>query len=343
MSSRTRRLLCAVVLLGLAGAIDAADPAGATEPSAAPPMASAFTAFWAAAKGRPFEEQLALWDRLIEQPRQDLYASVVWETRTRADWKTRKARLLKERFGELARIGDRIPAAIQALEAAVLEHAGGFRTLFPDAPLRPAFQVVLAPNLDGKSGLLGDGTPVLVFAVDSLVLEGADTAVLLPHELFHLYHATRAGIRNDGVMPGASVLLPLFAEGLATYVSGLLAPGRTDRQLLLQEDLGEIPDGRLEEIAGRFQVDAEKLALDPGPSEPFVRWFSASPRQQQPGLPNRTGYWLGLQLVRHLRRSHSLGQLASWPPGRAQAEALAALTAMSRSAAPAPHAAPQAK
>jgi hypothetical protein len=42
-------------------------------------IAASFDAFWAAARDRPFTEQQEAWDRLIERPRRDLYASVVWE------------------------------------------------------------------------------------------------------------------------------------------------------------------------------------------------------------------------------------------------------------------------
>jgi hypothetical protein len=214
-----------------------------------PSIAESFAAFWTAARNRPFADQEVAWDKVIEQPRQDVYASVVWEVRDNPQWKEGRERLLRQRFPEYSTVSDRIPATARMLESDIPAQVRRFRRLFPDAPARPLVQLVLAPNFDAKSGVLGNGIPVLVFAVDSLILERADMSVIFPHELFHLYHANHAGIQNDGVMQGADLTLPLFAEGLATYVSSVLAPDHSDGQLLLQNNLGTIPVTRLPEVA----------------------------------------------------------------------------------------------
>jgi len=320
-----RRLLAPCAL---GTALFIAGPAAAAGDREPLPVAGSFHRFWSRAEGRPFEAQLRLWDRLIEQPRQGLYGTAVWETRDHPDWRARKIRLLRGRFADYARIASRIPGAEQALTAGLPGQAARFRALFPDAAVHPAIRLVLAPNFDAKSGVLEDGTPILLLAVDSLVLEHADTGILLPHELFHLYHAAHAGVLNDGVMPGATLLLPLFAEGLATQVSSVLAPGHTDGQLLLQEDLSALPPARLPEIARRFLADADRPAVDPAHPEAFRRWFNASPAGSRDGLPDRTGYWLGLQVVRHLEKAHTLQEMASWPPARAQTEARGALRSL---------------
>jgi hypothetical protein len=58
----------------------------AADESAGSSVAASFAAFWQAAKGHPFAQQLDAWDRDIEAPRRDLYASVVWETSRHQDW-----------------------------------------------------------------------------------------------------------------------------------------------------------------------------------------------------------------------------------------------------------------
>lgn len=298
------------------------------EDRATVPVATAFEDFWRVARDRPFEEQLSAWDRLIESPREELYASAVWEKPTHPNWREQKRRLLEARFGDYRRLAEELPKMARAVQAELPGRMVRFRRLFPDAPLQAPVQLVLAPNFDAKSGLLRDGSPVLVLSVDSLLLEHADLEVLFPHELFHLYQARRAGIENDGVMRDADLTLPLFAEGLATYVSALLAPGHSDGELLLQENLGKIPIARLPEIARRFLKDASAGAADPAHPEPFKRWFNAGVKRDASDLPDRTGYWLGLQVVRELKRTHSLRELASWSPQRAQRETRAVLGAL---------------
>jgi hypothetical protein len=317
--------LSAAMLLAPAGMDVAAASTNQT-----PSIASSFDAFWSAAGDQPFERQEALWDQVIEQPRGDLYASVVWETQHYPQWKDGKDRLLRQRFGAYPRVRLEISAAAQALQADIPTQASRFRELFPDAPAHPSIQLVLAPNFDAKSGILSNGSPVLVLAVDSLVLEHADMGVIFPHELFHLYHAKHAGIQNDGVMPDADLTLPLFAEGFATYVSSVLSPGHSDGQLLLQHNLGALPVARLPEIAKRFLADASEKAIDPVDREAFGRWFMASKQNYQPDLPNRAGYWLGFHLIRQLRRHYSLRELASWSASKAQVQTRAALLEMAR-------------
>lgn len=298
----------------------------------ATPIATAFGTFWSAAQGQPFEKQLTLWDTLIEQPRQGLYDWVVWEKRDNPNWEKEKAAALKARFADYTRIGIQVPAAARALEADIPAQAARFRVLFPDASANPSVAVVLAPDFDSKSGVLADGTPVLALSIDTLILEKADSSILFPHELFHLYDATHAGITNDGVMPGAKLTLPLFEEGLATYVSSLVSPGHTDGQYLLQNSLGALPATRLPEVAKRFLADADQPAINPADnSMADYRWFAGNDTAYQPDLPNRSGYWLGLNLIRQMAKSHSLQEMASWSPAKAQAETRTALVEMADS------------
>lgn len=299
-------------------------PAAWAAPSA-PSIDTPFEAFWRAAAGQPFVRQEQLWDRLIEGPRHDLYASIVWEQQHHPDWRIRKQRLLRTRFAHYPRLAPHLCTETRELQAALAKQQVRFRRLFVDAATHPSVAIVLAPNFDAKSGVLPDGTPVLAFAVDSLWLERANLDIVVPHELFHLYHAQHAGIRNDGVMPGADLTLPLFEEGLATYVSGRLAPGHSDGELLLQDDLGAIPLHQLPVVARRFLADAHAKAIDPAHPQAFRRWFNAAATPYQSDLPNRTGYWLGLQLIRQLRKTWSLAQIAAWSPAQAEAHTLAAL------------------
>ena len=289
-----------------------------------PPLADSFQAFWSAAQGKTFQEREALWDKDIEGPRQELYDWVVWEKRDNPQWQKEKTYALKARFAAYPRISGQIPAEIRTLEAAIPAQATRFRTLFPDAPANPSVVVVLAPDFDSKSGVLSDGKPVLALSIDTLILEKADTSILFPHELFHLYDADHAGITNDGVMPGSNLTLPLFEEGLATYVSTQVTPGHTDGQYLLQNSLGALPAERLPDAARRFLADADQPAVG---SKAYAKWFEGNDTPMQPDLPNRAGYWLGLNLIRQMVKIHTLQEMASWSPAKAQEETRAALLA----------------
>lgn len=328
MGQRSRVLMAA---LFAAGATASAVSARAVQRATIPSIATSFQAFWAAARGKPFDQQLALWNRDIEGPRKVLYRSVVWEVRDIPNWRQWKSQGLKARFGEYPRIAAGIPTEVATLQRAVRVDTGRIRKLFPDASAAPSVALVLAPDFDSKSGVLPDGRPVLALAVDTLLLEKANLDILLPHELFHLYDAQHAGVMNDGVMPDTSLTLPLFAEGLAVYVSSQVSPGHSDGQYLLGKRLGELPASRLPAAARAFLADASSMTIDPkthGLSPAFARWFEGSRTARNAPFPNRAGYWLGLNLIRRLRAMYSLQQMASWTPAEAQRRMRAALAAM---------------
>lgn len=320
MMASGSKVLCLILLLaGIA-------PASGTD---APAITASFAAFWSAAAGKPFLQQEQVWDRTIEAPRRDIYDTVVWEKQHDPYWQARRQIWLRARFAKYPALATAIPAEVHALQDAIARQSVRFKALFPNADTHPPVTILLAPNFDAKSGVLGNGKPVLAFAADSLLLEHAHLDIVVPHELFHLYHAQHAGIRNDGVMPDALLTLPLFEEGLATYVSGELAPGHTDGELLLEDELGAIPSSRLPEIARRFLADARSKAIDPEHPDVFRRWFNAAPKPYQQGLPNRSGYWLGLQVIRHLRHTYTLAQIAAWSSAQAEAKVMTALQQMS--------------
>ena len=91
-----RRALAGVLLAStLAGPVQAGESAAAS-------AAVAFEAFWSRAEGQPFDVQVALWNRVVEAPRQALYETAVWETRDHPDGRARKVGLLRQRFAELS-------------------------------------------------------------------------------------------------------------------------------------------------------------------------------------------------------------------------------------------------
>jgi|SRR6185312_3262539 len=316
------------VILSLAAGMTAAAYACASLAEASPSLSDSFQAFWRAAQGKPFSDQEALWDKYIESPRQDVYDSIVWEKRDYPNWRKAKDANLALRFASYPKIGDQIAAAASSLASAIPVQAKKFQQLFPDASAEPPVVMVLAPDFDSKTGVLTGGKPVLALSVDTLLLEKADVSILFPHELFHIYDATQAGITNDGVMPGADLTLPLFEEGLATYVSTLVEPGHTDAEYLLQGSLGALPTSRLGDAARRFLADAGQPAIESATSKAYGRWFESSNIPFQADLPNRSGYWLGLNLIRQMVKSHSLQEMAAWSPAKAQQETHAALTLM---------------
>jgi hypothetical protein len=294
-------------------------------------LAAEASAFWRAAKGAPFDEQLALWDRIVERPHADLYDQVVWETARHPDAAAHKRDALAARFAQEAPLADDLPRRFEELERLARQQWARFRARFPDMPTDVPIYAVLSPTFDAKGAVLAAPEPrvVLVFAVDTLALGHENVDVLFPHELFHVHHAVVSGFRNDGVMPDVDLVIPLWEEGLATYVSSLFQPDAEDGALLLQDDLGRVPAGELPSLARAFLRDADAKAIDRVHPEIFARWFMAGAPRVTPGVPNRCAYLLGLHVARRIARTTSLAEMVGWRPAEAHTHALEALRAMS--------------
>jgi hypothetical protein len=238
---------------------------------------------------------------------------------------------LEKRFAAYASSFAEIDRAFRRFPARVEVEVARFKTLIPDLPANLSIVAAPSPTFDAKSALLGgeSGTVVLAFAVDTLVLEHADLDLIFPHELFHAYHAQKRRFLNDGVMADATLPIPLWEEGLATYVSSLLNPTATDGQLLLDPTLENVSKSDLAWLAARFEEQAGERVLLSGRTDTFKLWFSVGPKRIRDDLPNRCGYLLGLHVARLLARDHELRAMIDWPPTTAREKVLATLTRIS--------------
>jgi hypothetical protein len=189
----------------------------------------------------------------------------------------------------------------------LLRHQRTFADSFPDFAYDGT--VFFYPSLYVRDGgtMAFPPSSALMFGVDMIArLNGpeADLGVLFHHELFHLYHAQQLRARQSGPPP---FFMRVWGEGLATYASGRLNPGRSDVDLLLQDStLAREGTARLPRLAA-ILLDHMETAPDS-----IVRAF-----QQGGGrgaafteIPPRSGYLVGLVVARELGRRRSVRELA---------------------------------
>ena len=275
-----------------------------------------FVRFWQEAKFKPFSQQLQLWNLIIEEPHQPFFDFAVWEKQFRPNWSETKALALKSRLALYPELYAATLKAYETFPQVTQVQIERFKKIIPDfEPNFPVYAVV-APNFDAKSAVISPdkNSIALVIALDSIALEKANLDILFPHELFHAFHAQRSGFLNDGVMPGTSILVPLWEEGLATYVSGLANPDAKDEQLLFDPDFRKSKKEDLRWLAGKFLEQMSQKTLNPAPTDAFKSWFSVGKLRLREDLPNRSGYFLGLRVVREVAKTHSLKEMIEWRP-----------------------------
>lgn len=190
-------------------------------------------------------------------------------------------------------------------------HVEHFQAEFPDFR-RDQAPIYLMPSLFSFDGHLQpwQGKLPLFIGIDGIVRfhgAGANLAVLLDHESFHLYQAQ---VLPDLIMDGnAPLYASLWTEGIATYVSERLNPGASLEQVLLDDHkLAQVDGATVRNLAAKLIP-----VLDSTTPEDAGRFFSAGHTGPEPA---RSGYLIGLMVARSIGNDMPLAQLPRIPPAK---------------------------
>lgn len=191
---------------------------------------------------------------------------------------------------------------------------GTFRKAFPDYTCKTPISFGLSLYMfDGNQSADTPGQPRMRFGVEMITLlhPPQELPPFFQHELFHIYLAQTV---NSDALSGADqpVWWALWDEGLATYVSWKLNPKLSAAEIFwMPRDMDTQMQPKLAEAARLMLPDLDG-------KEGYSRWFTAS--SNPPGLPPRSGYYLGYLLAKRLDRG-DLAALARIPPEQVQREA----------------------
>jgi len=194
--------------------------------------------------------------------------------------------------------------AEQTLEREIPGYIARFRKSFPDFECDfPIYLMISLGHMDGAGRVVG-GRPALVLGVE--VIDRIETTMQWPvffaHELFHRYNYRVAGFSDDP-SDRQPIWRTLWAEGLATYMSGELNPDRPLSDVMIfPPDLAERAAPQIERLA-RVLRDNDA----PNPSL-YAEYFEAGSAKN--GTPPRAGYYVGYRIASLAARKYSLYQLA---------------------------------
>jgi Predicted Zn-dependent protease (DUF2268) len=178
-----------------------------------------------------------------------------------------------------------------------------FSNAFLDyAPTTPVYFTVSLFGFSGGMNVSGEATG-LYFGIDELartLQSNANLKIIVEHELFHQYRYQ--------IAPAMSVNRTAWAymweEGLATYVSRQMSPGcSVDDALIVPSRLSELAKPHLRKLAQRI-IDQ----LDSTDPNNVSELFSLD--RSPPGMPTRSGYYLGFRIAELVGINRSLTQLA---------------------------------
>lgn len=299
-------------------------------------LGPAFEKFWGVAKDKNFNEQLKLWDSLVEKSYQPFYDGMVWQKNENPKWEERKIRRLKEFFPKYHSLHDQMKIGFEQFDGVLKKQIGRFTQFFPDANFDLPIYAAPTATFNGKGSEGGDpgdplGKTVLAFGIDMITDRNDNPDVLYSHELFHIYHTSAAGVNEKVFMSEGRLTLPLWLEGLATYVSQQMNPQASLSSILMDKKLPLVTKQQIRSLAHFFLTEANEKAFDSEKPDVYKKWFVIDPQfNLGPKLPQRCGYLLGLAVSEHLAQKNTLQAMVHWSVAEAHQQVIKALSEIAK-------------
>jgi hypothetical protein len=273
-----------------------------------------FENFWAKASNLPFNDQLKLWDEMVENPNADFYEGLVNGSEHDPDWKTRKTKRLQEAFVSYKTDYPEILKLFNNFEITLNSQINKYKQYFPDAEFNVPIIAMPGASFNGKGGETKKHETVLAFGVDIIHQLKGNTDILYSHELFHIYHVKKANITAQTFMSTGKMTLPLLLEGLASFASHKLNPNASMEEVYMDLELANLKKDDIHFLAQEFLKISNEKAYDEKNPITYRKWFGYKREKLRDDLPWRVGYLLGFKVVEKLEKSYTLLEVASWSP-----------------------------
>jgi hypothetical protein len=252
-----------------------------------------FQQFWQQAKNQPPARQEKLWADF------EAKYSAVYATLLPTDPATRRKQLQNWllKWRDLEPGMHRIFAQADSFTASQTQR---FSQVFPDMAADMTVFYLPTMGINGAVREVADGK-VLVIGVDAVAQSGESLDVLFAHEFFHLHQFQVLKSADYG----NSMASPLWIEGFATWISGLMTPVASVAQQMQDSELGAACNA----ANVRLWAQTYQVIIDlPQNGQPYADWFRVLTDKK----PKRRGYCLGSHAVAWLAKTHTVQQMVGW-------------------------------
>jgi hypothetical protein len=279
-----------------------------------------FWQFWTAAENQPIERQAELWQNLYVSKHQAVFDDLAGPCKDQWDPAWARAHY----FPNLPKIVPAMRAAAENLPQKLAATQARFLDQFPDMHWAGDIYVMASGYCFNGRAQIIQGRGAILFGMDATVALGQkDITPGMTHELFHRYHHQFFDFEASSNYPLWTVL---WAEGMAQYVCEQMNPTASEG------DLSHVPSGSVQKVdAKRQELAADFLKKFISTQETDAKvWFNDI-RSQDPLVPARGGYELGVLVARELAKRYSIQTMAHWPQSEARPKIQAALAAIAES------------
>jgi uncharacterized protein YjaZ len=271
--------------------------------------------FWQQAESLCHNLRVDLWNSTIEANNEKLFQEQVWRSSSRENWEEFKSEKLRETFEFYEENFLEIAELFDDFERVLTTQCKKYAEVFPDSDFSktPFYVMPSCMTFNGRGGSNSDypDQNVMYIGIDYICKRNDDLDLFFSHELFHLYHIDRMGVNEKVFMEEGRLTLPLWLEGLATYVSGVVCPGKSVSELLMDDNFKDINAEKYPEVAQHFsKVANEKINHNEMKTYQSLFNFQTEPFIED--LPARIGYFLGYHVVKDIVADHELKDVVSW-------------------------------
>lgn len=206
-------------------------------------LGARFEIFWEKAKGKPFEEQLPIWEEYVEGKYTELFNTAIWHKGSDG-WYTRRINRLSIAFNLYEYYSDMIIDVYKNFETEMIESITDFKKKYPEANLESHIYI-LPFGLDAKiayvtrtqyKNIPDKKVTLLLVGADMVSFsQTSNRKYIYAHELAHVYHFNR---QKNHVFEGQyakqinTLLYQLAVEGIAETMAKSIYTDKEHRSFL---------------------------------------------------------------------------------------------------------------
>ena len=182
-------------------------------------LVPAFLAYEEACRDASPEVKAAKWDEMLEAKWPEFFRDAIYRALAGAEREKYEAACREEFFRDVAPRTKEIAARNEGMEERILGAVTDFRKAFPAFAPVGDYYVTISFSFRGKVVTVA-GKEVLAIGLEKFAGDdGSQVLITLAHEMFHLCHL-------PGFPAGGGLYRSLWTEGLASYASAVVVPGR---------------------------------------------------------------------------------------------------------------------
>lgn len=140
-----------------------------------------FELFWLEAKDRAFDEQLKIWNEIVEVPNQEYFEGLVNSSEHDKEWNDRKTKRLSEAFKKYQTDFESINNLFKTFNTILVHQVENYKKFFPDADFNLPIIAMPGATFNGKGGSTTNHELVLGFGMDMIHFLDGNPNVLYSH------------------------------------------------------------------------------------------------------------------------------------------------------------------